>query len=443
MNNKGLATDLVQKAKSRGVQAEIYLQSSRQLSIEVRNGEVETVKEASSKGVGIRVIDKNRLGFSHCNDFSARSLEQALDSAIGFARHTTADKNNIFANQSAQGTVKGLFDPSITEQPIAKKTDLARQTEELALQHKGITKSAGAWYGEAEGHVVVANTNGLLKSYPSSVCYFGVSVVAEKGDQKSSGYESCSRRFWADLQSPDKIATKAALDATDMLDPRMIDTQRAAVIFSPDVAYAILGGLTAAIDGERVLQGASFWGDRLNKNVAVPGFSLVDDGTRARGISSRPFDGEGVNTRKRNIVENGNLKSFIYNSRVAQRAGTTSTGNARRGGYAQLPGIGVHNVVMLAGDSDKEEIIRNTRKGLWLREVTGYGINPVNGHFSGGAAGLWIEDGEIRYPVRGLTIAGHADDMLMQIDMIANDLDLNRSMAAPTFRIADMQIGGE
>jgi len=223
----------------------------------------------------------------------------------------------------------------------------------------------------------------------------------------------------------------------------MVKTQKAAIIFDPDVARAILGGILGAVNGERVLQGASFLGKRMDQKIASERITIIDDGTLPKGIASVPFDGEGVPTQKRTIVEKGILKGLMYNTIVAKRAGVQSTGNASRGGFNSLPGIGAHSFYMAAGDLSPEDIIQATKKGLLLKGVTGYGINPVNGNFSGGASGFWVENGRIAFPVKGLTIAGTADQMLNSIDMLGNDLDLSRSFTAPTLRIKEMQIGGE
>jgi PmbA protein len=305
-----------------------------------------------------------------------------------------------------------------------------------------ITKSSGSGFGESEREIFIANSNGISKSYKSSSCSLGVSVVAEKGDQKNSGGEYCSRRFISDLLNPEEIAVAASRKAWEMLDPKMVKTQRAAVIFDPDVARSLFGGVISAINGERVLQGASFLKDMMEKSFASPLLTIIDDGTKAKGLASTPFDGEGVPTRRRILIENGVLKSFIHNSSSASRAGTVSTGNASRGGFSQLPGIGTHNLILEPGKLSRNEIIAGTSRGLLLKGVTGYGINPVNGNFSGGASGFWIEGGEIAYPVKGLTIAGSADSILNGIDMMGNDIDQNLSFAAPTLRVAEMQIGG-
>ncbi|MBZ5498477.1 MAG: TldD/PmbA family protein [Acidobacteriia bacterium] len=444
MDYKALSEQLVQTCLKKGADsAEVYVQTGRRLSIEVRKGEIETVQEASSQGIGFRIFAKGKMAFASCNDFDAAATASAIESAVRFAQQTTADPNNVLPDDKRVTAVEGLYDARISQIAIEKKIELAKTLEKLAMKDSRITKSAGSGYSESEGEIFLANSNGLSKSYKVSGCSLGVSVVAEKGDQKSSGDESCSRRFFADLKTPEEIAAKAARKAYELLDPRMVKTQRAAVVFDPDVAGALLGGILAAVNGERVLQGASFLGARMNQKIASALLTIIDDGTRARGLASRPFDGEGVPTQKRTIVDLGVLKAFMYNTTTARRAGVQTTGNASRGGFTSVPGIGPHNFYAAAGASSRKDIIASTQKGLLLTEVTGYGINPVNGDFSGGASGFWIEGGKIAFPVKGLTIAGRADEMLNGIDMMGDDLDLNRGMTAPTFRVREMQIGGE
>jgi PmbA protein len=444
MDYKALAEESVKKCLKKGADAaEVYIETSRDLSLEVRKGEVETVQEAAGFGAGIRVFVKGKMAFSSSNDLGEKALEDAIGRAIEFAKITTPDPNNVLPEDKGMTDVAGLYDPQIAQIPMEQKIDLAKTAEKLAMKDARITKSDGASYQEAEGEVIVANSSGLLKSYRAGGCAFGVSVVAEKGEQKSSGSESCSRRFYKEFKPVEEIAAKAARDAYEMLDPRPVKTQQAAVIFSPDVAYALLGGILGAINGERVLQGASFFGKKLGQKIGSELITLIDDGTREKGMASEPFDGEGVPTQKRLIVDRGVLKGFLYNTSVAKRAGVRSTGNASRGGFTSLPGIGPHSFYMAAGGTKPEELIKATKVGLLVKEVTGYGINPVNGNFSGGAAGFWVEDGKIAFPVKGLTIAGTAEAMLNGIDMVADDLDLNRTMTAPTFRINLLQIGGE
>jgi len=444
MNYTELTEKLVKKCLSLGADAaEVYLETSRNLSVQVLNSEIETIEEASSQGVGFRVFAEGRMGFSHCNDFSDRSLEETISKASAFAKLSTPDENNILPSDNSFTEVADLYDAGIQTVSMDKKINMALELERLALKSAGITKSSGAGYGEGESEVFIGNSNGILKSYKSSACSLGVSVVAEKGEQKNTGGEYCSRVFLSDLQPLEIIASTASLKALQLLDPVMISTQKAAVIFDPDVVRSLFGGIITALNGERVLQGASFLKDFLNRQFASPLITIVDDGTINKSLGSAPFDGEGVPTRKIVLIENGVVKSFIYNTKTARRAGVNSTGSASRGGFSSIPGIGIHKIYMKAGQYSPEEIIKATKKGLLLKEVTGYGVDPVSGNFSGGASGLWIENGRIVHPVKGVTIAGRAMDILNSIDMTGNDIDMNRSYAAPTIRVAEMQIGGK
>ena len=444
MDIKGLAGQLVKRCVKKGADAaEVYIETGRNLSLDVRKGDIETVQEAASAGAGIRIFVKGRMAFASSNDLGEKALEDAAGRAIEFARVTTADPNNVLPDDPGVTEVAGLHDPGIALVPMEDKIELAKRLEKLAMKDPRITKSDGASYREWEGEVVIANSNGLLKGYRSTGCGCGVSVVAEKGEQKSSGGDSCSRRFYGDLKPAEEVAGKAAREAYETLDPRPVKTQRAPVIFHADVSRALLGGIMAAIDGERVLQGASFLGKKLGQKIGSELMTIFDDGTRAKGLASAPFDGEGVPTGKRIIVDRGVLKGFLYNTAVAKRAGVESTGNASRGGFDSLPGIGPHNFTMAAGPAKLEDIVAATKTGLLVKGVTGYGINPVNGNFSGGASGFWIENGKIAFPVRGLTIAGTAEEILDGLDLVADDLDMNLSMAAPTLRIRSLQIGGE
>jgi PmbA protein len=439
-----LTRELVGKAQKMGADgAEVYLETSRNLSVEVRDGEIETIEEASSAGIGFRILVGGRLGFSHTNDLNNKALEDTISKAIGYAKLTTPDEANILPEKSEASQIEGLYDSSIVTVPMEKKIRLALDLEKAALSKPGISKSSGAAYGDADGQVFIANSNGLSGYYKASGCSLGVSVVAEKEDQKNTGWEYCSRRFFSDLLPVGEIADVAALKAVELLDPVMIPTQRASVIFDPDEAFSLLGGIITAINGEKIMQGASFLKNSLDQTIASALLTMVDDGLRVKGMGSAPFDGEGVPTMKRILIDKGVLKGFLYNTNTAKRAGVISTGNASRSGFNTLPGIGIHNLVVEAGPHTPEDIIKATVKGLLVKEVTGYGINPVNGNFSGGASGLWIENGEIKHAVKGVTIAGSAAEILGAIDMMANNLDFNRTMAAPTFRVSEMQIGGK
>ncbi len=443
MDYNNLAERLVRRCLRNGAdEAEVYVQSSRNLSVRVRNGDIETVQEAAAGGVGFRVLVDGRMGFSHCNDFSDRALEDTLSHAVAFAKLTTPDEFNALPGNRPHQDVAGLYDPEIARVAMDTKISMALELEALAMEDARVTHSSGASFGERESEMFIANSHGMLKSNKTSSCSIGVSVVAEKGDQRNTGGESCSRRFFSDLKSLDEIAAEASRKSWEMLDPRMVRTQRAPVIFHRSVSRSLIGGIISAIQGDRVLQGASFLQDYLNQQFATNMLTITDDATLPKGLSSKPFDGEGVPAGKRVLVENGVLKGFLYNTYSANRAGVESTGNASRGGFTSLPGIGTHNLYVNPGQHSYDEIIANTRRGLLLTGITGYGVNAVSGAYSGGASGFWIEDGRIVHPVQGLTIAGHARDIFNDIDMMADDIDMDLSFTAPTMRVKEMQIGG-
>lgn len=444
MNYTDLTEKLVKKCLSLGADsAEVYLESKRDLSVQVLKSEIETIEEASSHGAGFRVFKEGRMGFSHCNDFSDKSLEDTILKAISFAKLSSPDENNVLTDDKGITDVKELYDEAIKAESLDKKIKMAFELESLALNVAGITKSSGAGYGEEESEVFICNSNGILKSYKSSGCSLGVSVVAERGEQKNTGAEYCSRVFFSDLTPLQKIASVAASKALELLDPVMINTQKASVIFETNVVRSLFGGLLASLDGERILQGASFLKNYLNKQFSSDLITIIDDGTLSRTPGCAPFDGEGVPTKRLVLVENGIVRTFLYNTRIGRRAGVSSTGSAVRGGFSSLPGIGTHKVFLQPGNYTPGQILANTGKGLLLKEVTGYGIDPVSGNFSGGASGLWIENGKIKHPVKGVTIAGKGLDIMNAIDMIGDDVDMNRSFAAPTLRVSEMQIGGK
>ncbi len=443
MNYLSLAEKLVSKALKAGADAaEVYISAGRNLSVNILNGEIETIEEADSAGAGIRVIAGGSLGFSYSNSLDMKSLEQTIDMAVKFAKLTTPDESNVLPELAGVTTVGDLFDPGIEGISLDKKIAMALELEKLAMSDARITKSSGSYYGEGVTEIFTSSSAGAVRSYKASGCSLGVSVVSEKGNQKKTGGEYSSRRFFSDLPAADQIAAKAARKAYEMLDPRMVKTQKASVVFDPDVAGSFLRGVIAALNGERVLQGASFLAQSMDKPFASPLLTIIDDGTRIRSMGSAPFDGEGVPTQRRILVDKGIVKGFLYNAIAARRAGTVSTGNASRNGYSSLPGIGTHHLSLETGKHSRSEIIAATEKGLLLNGVTGYGIDAVSGNFSGGASGFWIEKGEILYPVEGLTIAGSGDAILNGIDLMGNDIDMNLSFAAPTFRVKEMQIGG-
>jgi PmbA protein len=255
------------------------------------------------------------------------------------------------------------------------------------------------------------------------------------------GSWSESRRFLADLSSPETVGRIAAERAVRMLGARKVPTQRVPVVFDPQMAASFIGALAGALNGDLVYKGASFLRDHLGKTIAPREFSVVDDGLLARGLATSPFDGEGVPTSTHAVIEKGVLQSFLYDTYTARKAGARSTANASRG-YNSLPGIGMHNFYLRAGSHPARRVISDVKNGLYVTSMLGRGANTITGEYSRGATGMWIENGELAFPVQELTVAGNLLDMLEGIDAIGDDLVFRSSVSAPTLRFAELTVSG-
>jgi PmbA protein len=265
--------------------------------------------------------------------------------------------------------------------------------------------------------------------------------VASEGGQLQVGSWSESRRFLADLPSPEMVARTAARRAVEMLGASKVPTQRVPVVFDPQMAASFIGALAGAVNGDLIHKRASFLVDRLGETVAPPFFSVVDDGLLQRGLATSPFDGEGAPTRATPIIEGGVLKSYLYDTYTARKAKAQSTANASRG-YSSLPGIGMHNFYLRKGDRSPEKIIGEVKQGLYVTSMLGRGANTITGEYSRGATGRWIENGELGRPVQELTVAGDLLSMLRGIDAVGDDLAFRSSVAAPTIRFAELTVSG-
>jgi len=444
MHYKILAKSLVNRCLKKGATAaEAYLEEGRELEIEVREGEVEAVKEARAKGVGLRVIIDGRMAFVDSSDFSEEALGLLVDKAVALARKSSVDKYNILPRESGSIPKVNIYDSSLKGISLESKIALLKKLEKIATSIDPLVKrSSGASYGEAEGTIYIENSEGISVSYRESGVSIGVSVIAEKKGRMQPGYSYSSARFFADLKKPEELAKKAVDFARSLFGGEPVKSQEVPVVFSPRAGRGLLAGLLRALSGDRVLQKASFLVGMLGKKIASPLITIIDDGTLDKALGSRPVDGEGVATRKKVVVDKGVLKTYLYNTQAAAKAGTKSTGNATRRGYSSLPGIGPTNFYLVNGNTDPEEIIKGVRNGLYLMATQGGGVNPITGAFSAGAMGVWIEEGRKTKPVANITLAGNIFEMLKGIDVVGNDLELEGSVSAPTFRVRKMVIGG-
>lgn len=446
MNYKSLAGNIVKKALELGAdEAEAYLENGREFELIVRNGDVETVKQATSKGIGLTVFKDKKLGFSYTSDFSDESLEEFTKKTVQLSLVADAKPWNGLPDFE-KGKIKDLdlYDPSIAEIPNDKKIKVAKEAEKIALAYdKRITKSEGGWFGDSEYEVIIVNSKGISYSTKRSGVNFGAGVIAGEGSDMQSGYWGCSKRHFKDLDAVEKVAKKAGKRAIEKLGAQPVTTQKAPVVYDHYAAGSFWYGILFAMDGDSVFKKTTFLTDYLDKAIASKLVTVVDDPTIPRHVASLPFDGEGKITRKNTLIDKGVLKMFIYDSITARKAGVKVNTITQRGGYRSPAYAGFINIVVQNGNTDREKIISGIKNGFYITGLRGIGTDIPTGTYSCGSSGFWIKDGEIAFPVDGVTLGGNVFDMLKNIEVMANDLELRGSLNSPSFKITEMTIGGK
>ena len=423
--------------------AEAYAERSRESSVKVRDGEVEELQQATSKGIGLRVIKGGRLGFAYGTDFSKAGLQLLADRALALAKGTAPDDSNVLPKTLSRAkNSEGDYDPAIEDIDPAWKLTTARACEKGAQgTDPRVKKFESTGAGDFLAWHAVASTRGSAGESRASYAYVYCSAVAEAAGQLQTGSWSDTRRLLTQLQAPEEIGRIAAQKAPRMLGARKVKSQKVPVIFDPEMAAGFIAGLVAAVNGDLVFKKSSFLGDKLGKRIANKQVTLVDDATLEHGLATRPFDGEGVASQRTPIIEQGVLKSFLYDATTAKKAKARSTSNAVRG-WASLPGIGTSNLYLQAGAQSPAEIMKGVKQGLYVTAMLGRGADVVTGDYSRGANGIWIENGELAYPVQEITVSGTLLAMLEGIDAVGNDLDFRSSTVAPTIRFAELVVSG-
>jgi PmbA protein len=451
-----LASDVLSQARKAGAtDAEAVVHEGDEFSALVRLGQVETLKESGSRAVGLRVFIGQRTASTSSSDFSSESIARLVDGAVTLAKITSEDPFAGLPEAHEFGKIEEdqhLYFDDVNEMPPAERIEIARRTEAAAMAYDTrIQNSGGGDFDTATSHKILMNSRGFTGEYRRSYCGFSASPIAqdEKGGMQRNYWFSNARTV-AKLENPEVIGQEAARRTLQRLGARQVKTQKAPVVFSPEIARSIMGNIFEAANGDSIYRNASFFSGMLGEQVAGENITVVDDGTMIfrdengdgiGGFGTRPFDGEGLPTRRTVLVERGILKNYVMNTYTARKLNMKSTGNASRG-LAGNPGIGAGNFYLEAGTLTPEEIIGDVKNGLYVTETMGFGVNLVTGDYSQGASGMWIENGEIAYPVEEITIAGNLKDMYKNIVAIGNDLVFRGASAAPTIRVEGMMIAG-
>lgn len=442
---RGLARDLLARARNRGAtEADLSIVETEAFTAQVRLREIESLKNAQERRLHLRVLFGKSAAATSTSDLSVRALDRLVDDTCALAQATAQDECMGLPSADAMATTVPelhLFDDRAQSITVEEKIALVKQVEEVALSYDPrITNSEGAGLDTQVTRVVYANTHGFVEEYRTSAFSLSVTPIAGEGNsmQRDSWY-SVSRTFQG-LESPAGIGKTAAERVLRRLGARKVPTQEAPVVFDPEVAASLLRTLAAAVAGTAIYRGSSFLLNRLGQQVAAETVTVIDDGTIPAGLGSRPFDGEGVPTRRTMVMEHGVLRSYLLDTYCARRLGMASTGNAARD--ASGPTVGSTNFYLVPGTSTPAEIIASVKSGLYVTELIGFGVNLVTGDYSRGAVGLWIENGRLSYPVEEITIAGHLNEMLRNVEMVGNDLVFRGRTAAPTLKISRMTIAG-
>ena len=447
-----LAADVVERALRAGAaEAEAVIREGDEFSTLVRLGQVETLKESGARGIGVRVFlgakEAYRTANTSTSDFSEAGLAHLVQGAVDLAKVTSEDPFAGLPEPGAMGQIAGeldLYYEDVYGLPAAQRIEYARRAEAAALSaDPRLKKSDGGSFDAATGHKVMANSRGFVGEYRRSYCSLSVMPIAETeqgGMQRD--YWFSSARTLARLDSPESIGAEAARRTLRRLNARRVATQRVPIVFAPEIARSLIGNIFEAANGDSIYRGASFWTNQLGQQVASSNVTVIDDGTMPGLFGTAPFDGEGLPTRRTVIVENGVLKNYLLNTYTARKLKMESTGNASRG-LAGTPGIGAGNLFLENGTITPQQLLADVKVGFYVTELMGFGVNMVTGDYSRGAAGLWIENGELTFAVEEVTIAGNLKEMLNNITAIADDLVFRGAVASPTLRIDGMTIAGE
>jgi len=445
MAYRELAQKTVEKTIRAGATAaEAYLRHGRNLYVENRDQKIEIMNQATSKGLGLRVIVDGRLAYVSSTDLSEHALEDLIAKGVALAREASPDEHNVLPMPVLMEPRNlRIHDASMFDISMEERIFLVQEIEKVALGlHPLVVKIDNSWITNVEGETIVANSNGLLESYQETWCDFGIGVVAEGNNDQRSGWGYSYARSFKDLPSLEELADRAVQRAVPLLGAAPVETQTAPVVFDPYAGRSVLGGIAGAIDGDSVYKKSSFLAGKLGQKIGSDLVTIMDDGLLSKGLGSAPVDDEGVPTGRKTIIDGGVLRSFIYDTATAHKAGTKSTGNAQRGSYERGPGIGTCNFYLQKGDQSPADLIAGVQNGLYVFYTLGQAANVVTGDFSVGAVGLWIENGQLTRPVAKVTIASNLVDMLAGVDAVADDLVFDRSQVCPTFRVAEMTISG-
>lgn len=437
-----LLDDLIRHARAAGADAaDALLVDAASLSLSTRLGAPEGIERSESGDIGLRVFVGNSMAMVSSTDRSPAMLRELAARAVAMARAVPPDPFCGIADASAitrDWPELDLCDPA--EPDAEDLITAARRTEDAARAVPGVTNSDGADASWSRSQVTLVASNGFAGGYRVSRHSLSVSVLAGQDTAMERDYDYHTTVYGTDLEAPEEIGRRAGERVVAKLGPRKVKSQSVPVIFDPRLSGGMLGSLCGAISGGAIARGTSFLKDRLGQSVFAPGITIIEDPHVRRGLRSKPFDAEGIANRRRPLIDDGVLTTWLLDLRSARQLGLTTTGHASRG-TGGPPSPSPTNVFMQPGSLSPTALMADIREGLYVTALMGQGVNGVTGDYSRGAAGFWIENGVLAYPVSEITIAGNLKQMFMNMTP-ADDLVLRHGVDAPTLRVEGMTVAG-
>jgi PmbA protein len=428
-----------------GEQIEAFVSRGGDTEVRVYEGEVEHFVSAQAEGIGIRVIRDGRTGFAYAGTLEDPAIVEVLAEARDNVQFGTFDEwAGLATPDGVEVTDQVLWNDELAGYPTERKIELAIELERLTLAADRRVRVDDSNYADAFGEAAVATTTGIRQWGRENGCYVSVSTLADDGDETQTGFGFSTGRTPTQFDL-DRAAREAADRATRLLGAVKPVSGRTTVVFDPFVTAQLLAIISSTLNGEAVVKGRSLFQDRLGDEVAPPFVTLVDDPTNPLAYTATDIDGEGLAARRNALIQDGVLQRFVHNSYSARRAGTSSTGNAVRGGFSGTPGVGALALHLVPGTRTQAELIAGVDHGLLVQSVQGIhsGVNPISGDFSTGAAGLMIRNGAVAEPVREFTIASTLQRMLLDIVEIGGDVDwLPMRAAGVSLVVTDVMMSG-
>ncbi len=446
MISQRIGEQVLQEAVRKGAtEADLALVQNELVTVQVRFGEVETIRSAREVGLGLRLFFGKRSATSSTSDLSKESLARLVEDTAVLAKATAHD--DFSGLPSPEELAKSfpeldLYDPEGEGLTVKERIDRAKEAEAAALAYDNrITNSEGAEFASNLYRIIYGSSQGFLGEYRGSTFSLAVTPIALSDGAMQRDYWYSFTRHLKDLESPEAIGRRAAERAIRRLGGQKVKTQEVPVVFDPETSASLMRTLCSAASGPSLYRGASFLIDRLGDRIAAEIVSVYDDGTIPGHLGSKPFDGEGLPTRRNVVVENGVLRSYLLDTYSARKLRLAPTGSAVRG-IGDVPTVGPTNFFLQPGPHDPADIIQSVDEGLYVTELIGPGVNLVTGDYSRGAVGFWIDKGVLTYPVEEITVASNLKEMLLGIEMVGNDLIFRNSVVAPTLKIRRMTVAG-